>query len=236
MGQGDETVKLSDETVRAILERFQDQHVMDYASGYGEPGYAIDGWCDDGEETPYVVLGDYWCRCDKFGQDQPGRNKLHNIAAHWPKLFERLEAQGVEFEWYDEWMVDYESDKAYRTQPDSYSWQPSVIVTESCEWLTPSDDLTTWVEWAAESSTHAIPATIARGVDLEALGFTCWESGLENGWYPGQDADPAKVKDAIRESEGDDTEVVFSLDHTGQFDVEFSAWYRKPTDDSDSDD
>jgi hypothetical protein len=210
-------MELSQQTVSGILERLaNDGVVTDLAKEYGEPGYEL----AEGS-TPAVVLGSYWCRrC-------PDKD-LHAVETHHPRLWAQLEAQGLSFEWYDEWVVDWENGgKAYRTTGDSYGWQPSLVVTDDGEMLTPDDDLETWVEWATEDpSARCIPSTIAGGADVEALGFTRHNGQFENGWHPGQTDDPRAIVSALRERYGDEVKIVFTLDSTGQFDVAFSAYYR----------
>jgi len=220
-------MELSAESVRGILTRFTDEGIVtDWCSEYGEPGYSH----DDDATTPVVVLGSYWCRCGKVVHpaDHPraGEPDLHTYETHRPRLWDRLAAQGVQFEWCDEWIVDHENDKAYRTEPDSYSWQPSYVMTEDCELLTPDDDIDSWIEWAANDTGRCIPSAVYTGSDVEAAGFTKHNGQFENGWHPGQSDDPATIDAAIRGLYGDDIDVVFALDSTGQFDIAFSAYWR----------
>ncbi len=215
------------------LQRFIEQHQFEYCHEYGEPGY------DLGDKR-IVVLGDYWCRCKNnpfagrpkgYGYDRDELVKpedLHSYDAHFPMLWKRWE-QIAEFEWCDEWMIDYENDKCYRTTGDSYSWQPSVIYTEYGDPLTPDDDIDTWVEWAAEHPTERIiPRHIYDKSDLEAIGFSEWNGVYENGWHPGQTDDPKAIVKEIRDQLGDDTEIVFSFTEASQFYIRFEAMIRQP--------
>lgn len=201
--------------LEAVLPEF-----IDAAGSYGEPGYRI----DSDATTPLVVLGSYWCRCGTI-DDMP----THDIARHYPQTFERLESQGVIFEWYDEWIIDSEHDKAYRQSEDSYSWRPSFVVTDHGDMLTPDDSIDEWIAWATDGDEpRCIPSHIYDGGDLESAGFTKWNGTFENGWYPGQDDDPKAITTEIRKWHTDDTEVVFTLDDKGQFDIQFSAYWRTP--------
>jgi len=202
-----------------FLEAAIGRHGTDYASEYGEPGYNTSG------DMPLVVLGYYWCRCDKFGDN------LHGIDRHYPATWERLEDLGVVFEWSDEWTTD-DTGKAYRTTPDSYSWQPSLIYTEHGDTLTIEDDLDTWIEYAVNDPHHAIPSNAYTGKDLLAAGWTQHNGSFEHRWHPGQDADPEQITETIRESHGDTVDIVFALDSTGQFDISFSAYYQARGDES----
>lgn len=169
--------------------------------------------------TPLVVLGTYWCRCGT-------PDDLHSKEVHHPKLWQQLEAQGVSFEWYDEWVIDHDHDKAYRTQPDSYLWQPSHVMTEDGALLTPDDDVETWIDWATEDgASRCLLSNVTDESDVLGAGFERHNGQFESGWHPGQDDDPKVIADAIREQHGD-VDIVFMLDSTGQFDIAFSAYYR----------
>jgi hypothetical protein len=74
--------------------------------------------------------------------------------------------------------------------------------------------------------TRCIPGHIYNGADLELAGFVKYNGQFESGWHPGQDADPVAITAEIRKWHGPDVDVVFLLDSTRQFDIEFSAYYR----------
>lgn len=218
-------MNLSHKTVAQILERWSDEGIVtDYCAEYGEPGYEH-SLCLTDEDTPMVVLGSFWCRCGELGND----NTLHGHSDHHPQLWAQLESQGVQFEWYDEWTVDHENDKAYRTQPDSYLWQPSIAWTEGGEILTPDDDIDTWVAWAVNTASRCIPSNVWSAGDLEAVGFEKHNGQYESGFHPGQNDDPSEILSAMQDRYGLDTDIVFLLDSTGQFDMAFSAYYRQLT-------
>jgi hypothetical protein len=218
-------MELKSETVRAIIEAHDDWH---WCNEYGEPGYRVDG------TTPAVVLGDYWCRCGKVLKED-GTPDLHDVMSHHPRVFAQLEAQGVAFEWEDEWTIDSEYGKAYRTSPDSYSWQQSFRWTDDGEMVTPDDDIEAWIAYAVNDPIRCLPRNVWKRADLEAAGFVSYNGQYEAGWHPGQTDDPRAITELIRERMGDDVEIVFYLDDSGQFDVGFSAWTRRPATDSDSD-
>lgn len=210
---------------RNILERYE-QNIYNYADEYGEPGYSH----NYGATTPTVLLGDYWCRCGTVLRDD-GTPDLHDIAHHHPRVWAQLESQGVQCEWSDEWIVSYGGDasRAYRTQPDSYSWQPSILWTDG-DFLTPDDGIDAWLEECVNDPQRCISSHVWTRRDMEAAGFVQWEPDdphtYENGWHPGQTDDPKTIDREIRERMGNDVEVVFYLDATGQFDIRFSAWMR----------
>lgn len=216
-------------TLSAFMEKMEERSgdFGDWCDSYGEPGYQT-------THTAGVILGNYWCRCEHGPESKEDRARdnfrpLHQLEYHYPRVFAALEEQGFELQWCDEWWIDHETGKAWRTTGDSYSWQPSIIWSEEmCDYLTPDHDADVWIEWAMNDPSRCIPDVV--GVDLSAAGFEQYESHnphtYESGWYPGQDDDPKKVLEEIRRWMGEQVEVVFQLDATGQFDVRWSAWTR----------
>lgn len=208
----------------AILSRLRDRYpdnFYDYANEYGEPGYGS----SLNPETA-VVLGNYWC-------NDPGcrhATGLHDISAHHPRLFQYLEDAGIQFEWHDEWAVVRDSDsvsRAYRIRPDSYSWQASVLYSESVgDYLTPYNDIEDWIHEVVNNPNRAIPSVVWSEADLINAGFTRYECGYESGWHPGQTDDPHEITRAIRDEYGPETDIVFLIEGTGQFDVQFCAFIR----------
>ena len=222
-------MQLSYERVQAVLEALSGDD-WQWCSEYGEPGYST----PSGATTPMVVLGDYWCHCPNFvGERHPDR-PLHGKEVHHPRLWAQLESQGVQFEWYDEWTIDYESDKAYRTSGDSYSWMPSAIYDDVGDLLTPDTDIETWIEYVKNEPTRCLLSRVHDASDLILAGFEQFNGKYESGWYPGQDDDPVKITDRIRR-EYPDHDIVFLIDANGQFDTEFSSWIRSTTEEGDDD-
>ena len=210
--------------LEALSERMSQSCYMEWASEYGEPGYGS-------SSTKGVILGSYWCHCDNGPETKSG---LHSLDFHYPRLFAALTEQGFELEWYDEWVIDHDADKAYRTKPDSYSWQPSIVWNEEMsDWMTPETDVEEWVEWASENPvSRIIPSKVIPESKLEEIGFREYTGPdgkpqtFENGWHPGQTDDPKEIVQNISEELGEDTKILFYLNDTGQFDIRFSAWIR----------
>jgi hypothetical protein len=226
---------LSSATISGIVERLWNEGtVTDDATEYGEPGYRFDNETD----TNRFLLGDWWCRCGKnphagkphgYGNRETKPDDLHGVEAHHPRLWAQLAEQGIECAFYDEWWVDCETGKAYRTQPDSYSWQSSIQWNEDmCDYMTPDHDFDVWLEWAVNDTSRCLMASWRS--ELEAAGFTQWEPNdphrYHNGWHEGMTDDPVKVRAEIDRWSDEQEDVVFLLDETSQFYVGFSAWTR----------
>lgn len=205
-------MQLSKKTIYSILSRWRDEHDWDYCEQYGEPGYG--GFMT---ETVAVVLGDYWVR-------KPD-GSLSGYSDKYPRLWAALEEAGVHFEWYDEWLIDPEHDKAYRTQPDSYGWQPSWLYANGYV-LTPDDTLEEWVAEVINDHEKALYGNVWSSDDLIQAGFTQYSDYFESGWHPGQNDNPKDVFDRIR-VEHPDADIVFRIDGVGQFDARWEAYYRK---------
>jgi hypothetical protein len=228
-------MQLSYDTIQRIVQPILDEG-GDWANEYGEPGYSF----RHGAETPLIILGDFWCRCGKnpkAGQPKSwtyqregepvqlieGKD-LHAYEEHLPRVWAQMEAQGVEFEWHDEWMVDHDNDaKAYRTEADSYSWESQVRMTDNGDWLTPDSDIEDWIADSVNDPHRCLTSHYAHAV--EEAGFEERECGFASGWYEGQNDDPVKITEAIRR-EHDDIDILFVLSGVGQFDVHFCVYTR----------
>lgn len=226
-------MQLSHDKIRSLF--FDDwldtqHHLHDVCGDYGEPGYSIDV---PDATTPMVWLGDWWCHCDKPFPGRRADDDLHGVTKHWPRLFDQLESQGVELVWYDEWTVDCENDKAYRTSGDCYGWQPVTIYSEGGDLITPDDDIETWIE-AVSNGRGLLPSRVWSSGDLKEAGFELWADRLEAGWHPGMDADPIEITAAIRAVYGDSVDIVFQTEENSQFYSVFAAYIR-PVESEDED-
>lgn len=194
--------------VYAVCEHWADQNYLNLAT-YREPGYG----------GGLVIIGDLWCRCDHI-------EGLHSIDAHHPRIWARLEEEGVEAAFYDEWYVD-DDGGAWRTRNDSYSWQSSILWCERAgDYLTPDDGIEAWIEEVQNDPQKALPGRVWSDDEIRAEGWREWECGYESGWHPGQDADPREITRQIRDELGDDVDVLFQVTGVGQWDVRFCAWVK----------
>jgi hypothetical protein len=169
--------------------------------------------------------------CAKYGE--PGyHNPAYGIVfANW-NYFPRelgaiLERAGYAVEWSDEWVIDYESDKAYRTLPNGHGWLPYYVEIDDGivggDVIESGGDHTRWYveEWLRNNPQRANHFTI----NLASFGF-CLVSEHETGFHPGQTDDPRKIFARLRE-QNPDCDVVFSIHSKGQFDTAWQAWIRE---------
>lgn len=175
---------------------------LQYCSQYGEPGY-----------------------------DNPRKGIVFANWNHFPRAVDDiLERAGYAIEWSDEWIISYETDKAYRTSPDCYSWLPFYVMTDDGDVIGGDE-----IESGAEAETYIEmllnnprKANVFRGLDLSKHGFKLAfpaEHDCETGFHPGQNDDPkSQMKRA--QSEWPNHDVVFEITGTGQFDTSWRAWVR----------
>lgn len=203
-----------------FLQRFiEERHGWQTCAEYGEPGYSID------VEGGFVVLGSYW-----LPNDHPKLNRDQRIVS-WdglhPRIWAQMEAQGIQFEWSDEWVIDHDNSKCYRSTGDSYQWQPSYTYNDNGDILTPDDDLSDWIDWADCNPSRCLFSGMFTEAQMVEAGWTKFnEDQYEHGFHPGMTDTPQQVETAIKAAHGDDVCYVFMLDENSQFYSKFSAYYR----------
>lgn len=217
----------SDEVSDALQTLMDLGIVHDYAGEYGEPGYEV-------EEGQLVLIGDWWCRdktCHKAATEDDKKN-LHAVDECRPELFDLF--RHCEYEWYDEWIVDHHYSKAYRTEPDSYSWQPSFIWSNDGDIITPDDDIEVWIEACVNNPGKALPnyLDVVSDANLLAAGFGELQCGYESGWFGVEDS-PQEILDSVHREMGSDVEVLFKLDQVEQFRVTWCVFVRSDNEQGD---
>lgn len=179
------------------IDYLVNSHNAEYCTHYGEPGY---------QDPEKGIIFANW-------------NDVPKGLADW------LEKCGYSLEWSDEWMIDYNNDKAYRTSPDCYSWECQVMLTDDGEYITPDDSPDTWIA-ACEITANfqpmvCLPSWISEADILEA-GFTLQNSDLESGFFPGQTDDPVKITaDLIKRGA---YRVLFQKRENSQFYCRFAVY------------
>lgn len=171
------------------------------------------------------------------GKSEPGYDDKPTILADWnntpDKLFNLLERSGYECDWLDEWVACSNCNKLMRTSPNSYYWLPAYHATDDGD-IYCLDCMDASDYYAELHNRHRKAATllVADKYPPSEYGYTLIESGYENGWYPGQNANPATILKELREKDPQGV-FIFVMDGRGQFDVEFSV-YRKDTETEDA--
>ncbi len=131
-------------TIRALRTFCEvNNRELEWVQEYGEPGYVT-------PENGILIAN--WNRIPQALQD-------------------RLEAQGYELEWSDEWYVDNGKSptRAWRTQPDGMSWEPRVRARDGYM-ITPDSDPQELIDSALNDDDSALPSWFDPS-ELESRGF-----------------------------------------------------------------
>ena len=190
-------MNITESRTRRILEYLRQKHDIDYCPHYGERGYS-----------------------------EPDAGILF---ANWNDISERIQdyltEAGFELEWFDEWYIDYNNDKAWRTSPNCYSWICSLVYADDGEVLTPDDGAEAAIDAVAltyyAQPIGAVPDWVLEA-DIESEGYVQINGTYESGWHPGQNDDLEKIAKAAFETGA--TSVLFRIAQSGQFDVHFQGF------------
>ena len=185
-----------------IMQQLAEKHQWDWANEYGEPGYS---------GGPVVFAN--WNEFD---------------VSKYPHIGAAIKDAGIELEWSDEWYVDGDSGKCYRTQADSYMWMSSIGYTDG-DILTPEHDVDEWIEAAkiGSDTQQMLNRYQVREEKLVEAGFERYgDTESETGLHQGMDDKPEDVIAAIRKEHGDDTDIIVYQTEASQFYGKWVCLYR----------
>lgn len=177
---------------------------LGFASEYAEPGYS--------DPKKGILFGNW----NYFPNviERPNRDK-----AYFTSILERA---GYELEWEDEWSTCQECNRAVRMSPDSYGWTANFVIMNECELLCIdciAKDAATYLE-----SIENDPKVCCNShIDPTEHGYKLVQDRFENGFHPGQNDDPKKIYKQYQD-ETESKRLIFKLDATGQFDINFSLY------------
>ena len=193
-------------TTREGRNRVQD---LRFAQHYREPGY--------GDSPARMIVFGNWNEVSRWDEATHRYVPLDRIMPRLARLFERF---GASLEWSDEWDTCPECGYAFRTEPDSYGWQPAYVQQEDAyRCCRECVDGASFLESIEGDHERAVSRTVVNPGDHH---YRRVDRTFENGFYPGQAASPEQIAEALREQEIE--RFVFTIDSTGQFDVRFSVW------------
>jgi hypothetical protein len=167
-------------------------------------------------------------QCSSYGEPGYTNPEQSILFANWNQVPERvqnyLEQAGFELEWSDEWYIDRDNDKAWRTSPNGYDWSCSVHYADGYV-LTPDDDVTEWISEMEDAPDKALPEWVSES-DLVDNGYRKHNGDdYENGLHPGQNDNPRTIYKELQ-SIGN---VVFRFTEHSQFYVKFDVWVKGET-------
>ena len=196
--------------------------LLDIAEKQGFFIQIIDGCVEPGYDDGSVVLGD-WNDETKYNEKDRTFTCIDNTPSRLATLFEKL---GYSVEWSDEWITCESCQKAVRCRKNSYSWTQYWYADDCtngiCCFDCALEDADDYIDYL---NGHADRCCMLDALDLTEYGYELHSDNYENGWYPGQDADPEIIAAQLKE-EGI-TDFIFSLDGKGQFSINFSIWVKK---------
>lgn len=131
---------------KQVLGRLIDNGDMDIAYEYGESDYTL-------EENKKAILFANWNRLDKY-----------------PNFMNWIE-ESYEIEWDDEWIIDPNSNKAYRSQSNSYGWQQQYRISDCGDLITPDSDIEDWINFCkvTANNLHRTPQCLPDFIDVLEL-------------------------------------------------------------------
>lgn len=199
---------------RILGEALDNGDVESYANEYAEPGY------DNPEKA---ILFANW-NPKSFGDLNTGKGAVPSVASRLAPIAEKL---GYALEWSDEWSTCGDCGRAVRTSADSYSWKPHFALLHECELVCADCIIEDPEDYIFRLINNPESCITFDGIDLGEMGFREYNAqSYQTGWHPGQNDNPRDVMNEIQRLHGPDTEVVFVLDSTSQFDSRWSAWFR----------
>ena len=172
---------------------------IDYCSEYGEFGYEL-------SEGKKAILFSDQNKFDKY-----------------PRIMEWIE-ENYEIEWSDEWVIDYNDNKCYRTIRDSYGWQPSMYMDNNDE-IIPYNyinemDEEEFKEFLIENNFLNNSKTAINLVRFEPKGELIGED--ESRMFESQ-PDPKKMLELAKEKYPEN-DFYFVIDSVNQFGLEFALY------------
>jgi len=191
--------------------------VTDVGMGYAEPGYH--------NNNTVWVLGNW---NDKARFDRLKRRIKPDTTPS--RLFDALERIGVEGEWLDEWYRCSHCYRIVRCSGDSYMWKPFYVQLEDgdvlCgECVLQPDFLPDVLQEYINNSDKAV--TFCGASVLEEQGWVRYNDNAryQAGLHPGMNDRPGSLLEMLKVSHPEH-DVLFLIDETSQFYMEFSAFLK----------
>ncbi len=198
------------------------QLLLDIAEKQGLDIQIVEGYAEPDYPDRPLVLGDW----NDIRTYKPGTCEVvsrNTTPSRLAILFEKL---GYEVEWGDEWITCQGCYEAIRYRGDSYSWTPHYWIDDvhnsiecfNCMIENPCD----YIDYL---NSHSDRCCMLDALDLTKYGYKLHSDDYENGWNPGQNADPKEITLQLKK-EGI-TDFIFKLDGKGQFGINFSVWVKR---------
>jgi hypothetical protein len=193
------TISVQDrfQTILTAIENSNCEDI-DIVSEYGDHNRTL----EEGKEA--ILLGN-WNNFDKY-----------------PNIMEFLE-KNYELEWTDEWVIDYDNQRCFRSSPDSYGYQPQfgyfndeICSVEEINELDEED----FLEFLEQNRYLNNPKTAVNLMRFKERG-TC--IGEDEYMMFEKEIDPSKML-AEAQKENPEKDFYFVVDGVAQFGLDFSLY------------
>lgn len=207
-------MRYAEAETRRILDRISQSGAwIHWTDHYSEPGYTT------GDDPPgrWIVMADWNARATY----DPRTRTRTIIDDTMPRLGAILERLGHSTEWADEWETCQMCAGAFRTSPDCYAWRRSAYPSQDgwiCHECAEDDpDILDMIR--EELTNNPRSAWTLPGDPCSLLGLVqANRRSFENGLHPGQDDDPERITQALRQA---DIDHLYWIPYVGQFDIAF---------------
>lgn len=200
---------------RFVAYRIEDININ--ANGYAEPGYGS----LSGED---VIATGNWNVVDEY--DRAGATRVPVKHGNLlPRLAEAFERLGIQIEWSDEWSDCSDCGKLFRTQGDSYSWQPSFAQVDDgyvCHECLKDHATDYLAGLEGRNSLAASNCNAVKDIDPAECGYVKVDEEYTSGWHPGQNDNPVEIAKELRDRGIE--RFLFNLDGNEQFAQHFSVY------------
>src|SRR5262249_8844341 len=126
-------------------------------------------------------------------------------------------------EWSDEWTTCSNCNKALRTSPDSYDWQPAYTHDDSGIYCF---ECTDWQQYLESLKDNPNSACFAR-CNPAAYGYVRLSDAgqYESGFHTGQNDNPQQILADLHKQ--GKRHIIFRIPETSQFYIRFEVWQRR---------
>ena len=177
--------------------------------------------------TPLFILSQSGKDINEFNIGETTDGDLVVVSDHWhdldPRIEDLLRSKGYETYFRDSMDYCHGCNKFCHLQPSCYGDLELPVIFDG-ELLCPDcvrDEPESYIEILDHNPDQA--NHLLDDSTLEDLGFRQLDNGYESGFHPGQDDDPNKIYNKIKDKFD---HIIFSIDGAGQFDMTFSVWVK----------
>lgn len=169
--------------------------------------------------------------CPHYGEPGYTNSERSVLLLNWStvsgRIYEYLDQAGFSLEWSDEWIIDREHGKVYRSEPDSHEWSSSYRISDGGELITPDSDVQDWIDYAVMTDYNQPIQTLPAFVCLPVVDG--WVKLNAEPYQVGFHRDDNPVKIAKGLFDQGEEQIIFQLASISPFTTEFNVYtYQGP--------